>query len=359
MTRSFIIRTGPRCQWTKQEDESTTSTTVQVIILGTNISLSSSSSSSKPTMVTEDAVGTTTELTTIGTTLLEVAISSTTVDGKDKTTLDSITTTRQPEETTTHETLLPSTTVTTQTAIGAVPTLTTPSTPLIDDAINKELDCCGTTTADKTLPSTLLMHQTTPATIFVLTDSTSTPTISTSTATAATIESLPVTMIPSEELPIVTEDEPLDLLTDPSPTDEPDWYTDYVTEPITTSTVLPITTPTTTITDAPTTTVAAATPTTLSSNANCPLDLCLNGGTCVATVDGWQCRCWWRYEGRRCQLANKVKVPQFHGNSYLTYAVPERTARQEILQVRIEFSTTSPIGLITYIHRYTCVFLQF
>lgn len=344
---------GPRCQWIKQEDDGTTSTTVQVIILGTNISLSSSS---RPTMVTEttDAVGTTTELTTIGTTLLDVAISTiTAVDGKDKTTTDSpATTTRQPEETTTHETLM-STAVTTQTVIGAVPKLTTPSTPLIDDAINKELDS-GTTTADKTLPSTPpLMHQTTSGTIFGLTDSTTTPPFANSTATAATIESLPVTVIPSEELPIVTESEPLDLLTDSSPTDEPDWFTDYVTESIdTTSTALPVTTPTTTTTDAPTTTIVAATPTTLTPHTNCPLDLCLNGGTCVATVDGWQCRCWWRYEGRRCQLANKVKVPQFHGNSYLSYAVPERTARQEILQVRIEFSTTSPIGLITYIHRY-------
>ena len=273
----------------------------------------------------------------------------------DETTDESpIDSTLQPEETTQVALISTTAAAITQTIVGTLPTLTTPSTPLIDDAvINKELDCCGGTTAtDKTVTThlpTVVSTVPPPPSTMTTTSSPST------TTTAAVIETFPMTMFPAEELSsiVTTEDEPLDLLTDPSPTDEPDWFTDYVTmEQTMTTSLSPITTTTTTIPSLQTqmTTTEAPT-TTVSSNSNCPLDLCLNGGTCVATVDGWQCRCWWRYEGRRCQLANKVKVPQFHGNSYLSYAVPERTARQEILQVRIEFSTTSPIGLITYIHR--------
>ena len=67
-----------------------------------------------------------------------------------------------------------------------------------------------------------------------------------------------------------------------------------------------------------------------------------------------QCRCSWRNEGRRCELDRKLRVPQFHGNSYLSYAVPDRMLDEQqphhqVLEARLEFSTTNPLGLIAYI----------
>lgn len=72
-----------------------------------------------------------------------------------------------------------------------------------------------------------------------------------------------------------------------------------------------------------------------------------------------QCRCSWRHEGRRCERERRLKIPQFHGNSYLTYAVPERALdaddprqqqQQQVVETRLEFSTTAPLGLISYVH---------
>lgn len=69
-----------------------------------------------------------------------------------------------------------------------------------------------------------------------------------------------------------------------------------------------------------------------------------------------QCRCTWRNEGRRCELEKKLRVPQFHGNSYLSYVVPDRMLDeqqqnlQQVLEARLEFSTSAPLGLIAYIH---------
>ncbi|XP_059352322.1 protein eyes shut-like [Daphnia carinata] len=88
---------------------------------------------------------------------------------------------------------------------------------------------------------------------------------------------------------------------------------------------------------------------------SCDSNICMNGGTCVMTAEGWQCRCSWRNEGRRCETDRKLKVPQFHGNSYLSYAVADRTQaddqnHQQVLEARLEFSTMAPLGLIAYIH---------
>ncbi|KAI9555102.1 hypothetical protein GHT06_017617 [Daphnia sinensis] len=88
---------------------------------------------------------------------------------------------------------------------------------------------------------------------------------------------------------------------------------------------------------------------------SCNGNICMNGGTCVMTGEGWQCRCSWRNEGRRCETDRKLKVPQFHGNSYLSYAVADRTQaddpnHQHVLEARLEFSTMAPLGLIAYIH---------
>lgn len=40
-----------------------------------------------------------------------------------------------------------------------------------------------------------------------------------------------------------------------------------------------------------------------------------------------------------------MKTPQFHGNSYLSYGLADKA-----LEARIEFSTTTPLGLIAYLH---------
>lgn len=69
-----------------------------------------------------------------------------------------------------------------------------------------------------------------------------------------------------------------------------------------------------------------------------------------------QCRCSWRYEGRRCDQERLIRSPQFHGNSYLSYAIPkpDPTAKQ-MLEVLLEFSTTAQLGLVSYIHRWVLV----
>lgn len=73
-----------------------------------------------------------------------------------------------------------------------------------------------------------------------------------------------------------------------------------------------------------------------------------------------QCRCTWRYEGRRCDNAKQVRFPQFHGTSYLSYALSDQQAKTgttpgetgQLLEVRLEFTTTAQLGLVSYIHRF-------
>jgi len=76
-----------------------------------------------------------------------------------------------------------------------------------------------------------------------------------------------------------------------------------------------------------------------------------------------QCRCPWRNEGRRCEREKTIRVPQFHGQSYLSYAVPADVLHDQQLQFRLQFSTRIVSGLIAYVHNgdasvYMAVFVE-
>lgn len=58
----------------------------------------------------------------------------------------------------------------------------------------------------------------------------------------------------------------------------------------------------------------------------------------------------WKYEGRRCEEEKMIRVPHFDGYSYLTYSIPDEIFINQELELRLQFSTSMPTGLITYIH---------
>jgi len=91
----------------------------------------------------------------------------------------------------------------------------------------------------------------------------------------------------------------------------------------------------------------------------CNVAPCLNGGQCLLTAkEGWQCRCHWRNEGRRCERLKKIRNPHFHGNSFLSFGVPVQTLDEGRLEVRVQFTTTTEVGLIAFVHNDdTSVFL--
>ena len=72
----------------------------------------------------------------------------------------------------------------------------------------------------------------------------------------------------------------------------------------------------------------------------------------------FQCRCHWRNEGRRCERLKNIRNPHFHGNSYLSYGVPVQTLEEGRLELRVQFTTTTEVGLIAFVHNDdTSVFL--
>ena len=63
-----------------------------------------------------------------------------------------------------------------------------------------------------------------------------------------------------------------------------------------------------------------------------------------------QCRCHWRNEGRRCERLRKIRSPQFHGNSHLSFGVPVKTLEDGRLELRLQFATTTEVGLVAFVH---------
>lgn len=117
---------------------------------------------------------------------------------------------------------------------------------------------------------------------------------------------------------------------------------------------------------APTTASVEPTPSSIQPGTSVSVNLlpcnvapCLNGGQCLLTAkEGWQCRCHWRNEGRRCERLKNIRNPHFHGNSYLSYGVPVQTLEEGRLELRVQFTTTTEVGLIAFVHNDdTSVFL--
>jgi len=101
---------------------------------------------------------------------------------------------------------------------------------------------------------------------------------------------------------------------------------------------------------APTKAVVEVTPVSVSPMP-CNVAPCLNGGQCLLTAkEGWQCRCHWRNEGRRCERLRKIRSPQFHGNSHLSFGVPVKTLEDGRLELRLQFATTTEVGLVAFVH---------
>ncbi|KAG6940614.1 Cadherin-N, partial [Chelydra serpentina] len=77
------------------------------------------------------------------------------------------------------------------------------------------------------------------------------------------------------------------------------------------------------------------------SCASYPRSPCLNGGTCIDTLNGYRCHCSTSFHGPDCQQTKH----SFHGNGYAWFR-PIRPCFESLLS--LEFITEVPDGLLLY-----------
>ncbi|XP_068084858.1 protein eyes shut [Anabrus simplex] len=105
-----------------------------------------------------------------------------------------------------------------------------------------------------------------------------------------------------------------------------------------------------------TTTSEPPTPTT--EIPDCSLFPCLNGGTCIYTLQGPRCLCKFHWSGPRCEEHTGINVAAFTGHSYLTH----RLMNVSGAHVEVTARTLAPTGILLYAqlssNRYMCLYLE-
>lgn len=78
---------------------------------------------------------------------------------------------------------------------------------------------------------------------------------------------------------------------------------------------------------------------------SCAANVCRNGGTCLATLNGPKCHCPLQFSGRQCEEEVMVDVPGFVGHSLLVHSLPQDVPG---INIMLTFRTSTANGLLFY-----------
>ncbi|XP_023335490.1 protein eyes shut isoform X2 [Eurytemora carolleeae] len=87
-----------------------------------------------------------------------------------------------------------------------------------------------------------------------------------------------------------------------------------------------------------------------SQHTSCTQNICRNGGTCLWSIDGFQCHCKLQFSGRYCQSRIQVSTPGFLGHSYLVHetGLEDNSTLELGFRTQIGFRTTYSTGVLFY-----------